>query len=101
MKVKFLDEYYPVGGDYLLHSVNNWIALANVDSQVIEAELYDSSWQPKGDAFIKLTKAGIEDAGEGWEKKQEAKQATKEEKKGKQEVTTDSGSGGFLTINKE
>jgi RecA/RadA recombinase len=81
MKVKFLDEYYPVGGDYLLHSVNNWVALAQVTAEIGEAELYDSSWMPKGQAYFKLTAAGIENAGQAFQKRVDSKEASKEKEK--------------------
>ncbi|MGD0331393.1 MAG: hypothetical protein ABSB40_13270 [Nitrososphaeria archaeon] len=81
MKVKFLDEYYPVGGDYLLHSVNNWIALAQVTAEIGQAELYDSSWMPKGDAYFKLTEKGVENAGQAFQKREDAKEAKKDKEK--------------------
>ena len=79
MKVKFkLEEYYPVGGDLLLHEVNNWIALASVGGDVEEAELYDSSWLPKGSCYFMLTSKGLVNAGADMKKKAEAKEKAKQ-----------------------
>ena len=77
MKVKFLDEFYPVGGDYVLHSVNNWIALASVGGDVEQAQLYDSSYLPKNECYFKLTSAGLVDAGKLMDKKFADKAAAK------------------------
>ncbi len=81
MKVKFLDEFYPVGGDFILHSVNNWIALASVGGDVEEAYLYDSSYLPKSNCYFKLTAKGLVDAGADIKKKEDAKKAAAEKEK--------------------
>ena len=83
MKVKFLDEFYPVGGDYVLHSVNNWIALASVGGDVEQAQLYDSSYLPKNECYFKLTSHGLDNAG----KLMDAKFAQKAAAKAKDSIT--------------
>ena len=82
MKIKFkLDEYYPVGGDYILHEVNNWIALMSVGGDVEEAELYDSSWLPKSSCYFMLTSKGLVNAGADMKKKADAKAKAAEKDK--------------------
>lgn len=77
VKIKFLDEFYPVGGDYVLHSVNNWIALSSVGGDVEQAQLFDSSYLPKNECFFKLTSAGLANAGKLMDKKIADKAAAK------------------------
>ena len=77
VKIKFLDEFYPVGGDYVLHSVNNWIALSSVGGDVEQAQLFDSSYLPKNECFFKLTARGLSDAGKLMDKKLADKAALK------------------------
>ena len=60
--VKFGDTFYPVGGDYLLHSVNNWIGLSQVKTDVWKATLFDSSYLPRGTKEFLITPKGIEDS---------------------------------------
>jgi DNA repair protein RadA len=60
-KVKFGDSFYPVGGDTLLHSVNNWIGLTQKKVELWEATLFDSSWMPRGHAEFVLTAKGLID----------------------------------------
>jgi DNA repair protein RadA len=60
-EVKFGDSYYPVGGDYLLHSVNNWIGLSQIKANVWRAILFDSSYLPRGTCEFTLTASGIKD----------------------------------------
>jgi hypothetical protein len=81
MKVKFLDEFYPVGGDFILHSVNNWIALASCGGDVEEAYLYDSSYLPKSNCYFRLTSKGLMNAGADIAKKEAAKKASAEKEK--------------------
>jgi RecA/RadA recombinase len=73
MKVKFLSEYYPVGGDLVLHTINNWIALDDVCKGVLEVELFDSSYLRKGTCYVQLTEKGIENAGYLMKKREEEK----------------------------
>lgn len=61
-KVKFTDTYYPVGGDSLLHSVNQWIALTQIKSSVWTAQIFDSSYLPRNEANFEITTSGIVDA---------------------------------------
>ena len=82
-KMKFLDEYYPAGGDYDLHSVNNWLALANVTKSLVEAELFDSSWRRKAHCYFKLTEKGLENGTAEMEKRKAMQQAQKEKEKPK------------------
>lgn len=60
-KVKYGDSFYPVGGDTLLHSVNNWIGLNQKKTELWEATLFDSSWMPRGHAEFVLTASGLKD----------------------------------------
>jgi DNA repair protein RadA len=60
-RVKFAGEYYPVGGDYVLHSVNNWIALNQVKTELWEATLFDSSHVQRGSCNFILTAKGLMD----------------------------------------
>lgn len=61
-KVKFTDTYYPVGGDTLLHSVNQWIALTQVKSGMWTAQIFDSSYLPRNEANFIIDKSGLLDA---------------------------------------
>jgi len=61
MKVKFVDNYYPVGGDFVLHSVNNWIALQQVKSELWEGSLFDSSHVKRGSCYFIITASGLKD----------------------------------------
>ena len=61
MKVKFVDNYYPVGGDTLLHSVNNWVALMQIKGDLYKAALFDSSHVKKGACEFMLMGRGIGD----------------------------------------
>jgi RecA/RadA recombinase len=59
--VKFGDTFYPVGGDYLLHSVNTWIGLTQIKTDVWKATLFDNSYLPRGIAEFTITKRGLVD----------------------------------------
>ncbi len=61
-KVKFTDTYYPVGGDSMLHSVNQWIALTQIKSSVWTAQIFDSSYLPRNEANFVISASGIVDA---------------------------------------
>jgi RecA/RadA recombinase len=61
-KVKFTDTYYPVGGDTLLHSVNQWVALTQVKSGMWTAQIFDSSYLPRNEANFIIDKSGLLDA---------------------------------------
>jgi RecA/RadA recombinase/predicted flap endonuclease-1-like 5' DNA nuclease len=61
-KVKFTDTYYPVGGDTLLHSVNQWVALTQVKSGMWTAQIFDSSYLPRNEANFIIDKSGLMDA---------------------------------------
>jgi RecA/RadA recombinase/predicted flap endonuclease-1-like 5' DNA nuclease len=60
-KVKFADSYYPVGGDSILHSINNWIGLTQVKTELWEANTFDSSWIPRSSAHFILSERGLMD----------------------------------------
>jgi len=60
-KVKFGDEYYPVGGDYVLHSVNIWLGLHQIKTELWSATLFDSSYIDRGTANFVLCKKGLMD----------------------------------------
>lgn len=59
--VKFGDTFYPVGGDYLLHSVNTWIGLTQIKTDVWKATLFDNSYLPRGIAEFTISKKGLID----------------------------------------
>jgi RecA/RadA recombinase len=59
--VKFGDTFYPVGGDYLLHSVNTWIGLTQIKTDVWKATLFDNSYLPRGIAEFTITARGLID----------------------------------------
>lgn len=58
-KVKFADSYYPVGGDTLLHSVNNWVGLNQIKTELWKAALFDSSHVRRGSCNFLLTSGGL------------------------------------------
>jgi len=59
MQVKFEDNYYPIGGDFVLHSVNNWVALQQKKKEVWEASLFDSSHIKRGSCYFVLSSSGL------------------------------------------
>lgn len=59
--VKFGSDSYFAGGDYLGHSVNNWLSLVQIKSDVHKAILFDSSYLPRGDATFTITAKGLVD----------------------------------------
>ena len=61
MKVKFEGEYYPVGGDFVLHSVNNWVALAQIKKHLWQATLFDSSHVERSSCTFVLDAKGLMD----------------------------------------
>ena len=62
MRVKFEGEYYPVGGDYVLHSVNNWVALDQRKKCLWQATLFDSSHVKRSTCNFILESKGLMDA---------------------------------------
>ena len=62
MQVKFEDNFYPVGGDYVLHSVNNWVALIQKRKELWEANLFDSSHVKRNSCEFMLTAKGLMNA---------------------------------------
>lgn len=61
IKMKTGDSFYPVGGEYLLHSVNTWISLQQIKTELWKAVLYDSSYLPRGSADFVLGSTGLSD----------------------------------------
>lgn len=59
MQVKFEDNFYPVGGDFVLHSVNNWVALIQKRKELWEANLFDSSHVKRNSCEFILTAKGL------------------------------------------
>ncbi|MGB9855827.1 MAG: helix-hairpin-helix domain-containing protein [Caldisericum exile] len=60
-KVKYADDWYPVGGELLFHSVNNWISLHQIKTELWQATLFDSSWKPRKTVEFIICKKGIMD----------------------------------------
>ena len=61
IKMKTGDSFYPVGGEYLLHSVNTWVSLLQIKTDLYEAILYDSSYLPRNKCEFILTSNGLMD----------------------------------------
>jgi DNA repair protein RadA len=59
--VKFGSDSYFAGGDYLGHSVNNWLSLVQIKTDVYQAILFDSSYLPRGSATFTITGKGLVD----------------------------------------
>jgi len=53
--------FYPVGGEYLLHSVNTWVGLQQIKTELWKATLFDSSFLPRGSCEFLLTAKGLQD----------------------------------------
>lgn len=62
MEVKFGQEWYPVGGDYVLHTVNNWLGLNQIKSELWMATLFDSSHKDRQSCTFMLAKRGLMDS---------------------------------------
>jgi RecA/RadA recombinase len=60
-EAKYGSKWYPVGGDLLLHSVNQWVSLSQVSGDSYEATLFDSSYLPKKTINFRLTAGGLKD----------------------------------------
>jgi len=61
MKTGDKQGYYPVGGDYLLHSISTWISLSQVRVDTYEAVVFDSNYLPRERVEFMLTKSGLMD----------------------------------------
>jgi hypothetical protein len=59
--MKFGDQFYPVGGDLVLHSINTWIALTQIKVELWKATLYDSSYLPRATIDFVITAKGLQD----------------------------------------
>lgn len=64
MKTGDIAGFYPVGGEYLLHSVNAWLGFQQVKTELWKATLYDSSYLPRQSRDFMLAPAGIINAPE-------------------------------------
>lgn len=64
IRVKTGDSFYPVGGEYLLHSVNTWVGLQQVKTELWSAVLYDSSYLPRQSKNFMLSPSGLVNAPE-------------------------------------
>jgi DNA repair protein RadA len=60
-QMKTGDVFYPVGGEYLLHSVNTWVGLSQIKTELWQAVLFDSSYLPRGSREFMLSPSGIQD----------------------------------------
>lgn len=61
IKMKTGDSFYPVGGEFLLHSVNTWVSMQQVKSELWEATLFDSSYLPRKSCNFVLSPKGLMD----------------------------------------
>lgn len=59
--MKFGDQFYPCGGDLVLHSVNTWIALTQIKVELWKATLFDSSYLPRASIDFIITAKGLQD----------------------------------------
>ena len=60
-EAKYGSKFYPIGGDLLLHSVNQWLAFTQTSGEGYEATLFDSSYLPKKTVNFRLTNKGLQD----------------------------------------
>jgi len=60
-KMKTGDIFYPVGGEFLLHSMTTWCQVMQIKSELYKAMIFDSSYLPKGTCEFMLTERGIVD----------------------------------------
>jgi len=60
-KMKTGDIFYPVGGEYLLHSMTTWVQVMQIKSELYKAILYDSSYLAKASCEFMLGKRGLMD----------------------------------------
>jgi len=61
MKTGDKSGYYPVGGDYLLHSVTTWVSLQQIKTELYEAVLFDSSYLARDRCQFMLHAKGLMD----------------------------------------
>jgi DNA repair protein RadA len=61
IRVKTGDEFYPVGGEYLLHSMNTWVGMQQIKTELWKAVLFDSSYLPRSSCGFMITKKGLMD----------------------------------------
>jgi RecA/RadA recombinase len=60
-KMKFGSEHYLVGGDIVLHSINQLISLDKISTYQCRAVLYDSSYLPRNTCEFEISSKGIID----------------------------------------
>ena len=58
-KMKTGDVFYPVGGEFLLHSMTTWCQVMQIKSEVYKAMVFDSSYLAKASCEFVLAKKGI------------------------------------------
>ena len=58
-RMKTGDIFYPVGGEFLLHSMTTWVQVMQIKSELYKAMVFDSSYLAKGSCEFMLTKKGI------------------------------------------
>lgn len=58
-KMRYGTQYYPYGGHILLHTLNFWLSLIQVKTDVYKAILWDSSEEPRGNCTFGIDKGGI------------------------------------------
>lgn len=61
MKTGDKQGYYPVGGDYLLHSVSTWVALSQIKTDTYEAVVFDSNYLQRERIEFMLSSKGLAD----------------------------------------
>jgi hypothetical protein len=55
------DIFYPVGGEYLLHSMTTWCQVQQIKSELYKATLFDSSYLAKKSCEFMLDVKGVID----------------------------------------
>lgn len=60
-KMKTGDIFYPVGGEFLLHSMTTWCQVQQIKSELYKAVLFDSSYLAKASCEYILGKKGVVD----------------------------------------
>jgi len=53
--------FYPVGGEYLLHSINTWVGLQQIKTELWKATVFDSSFLARNSCEFLLTSKGLQD----------------------------------------
>lgn len=61
MKMLTGDSYIPVGGNFLLHSMNLWVSLQQVKTELYKAIVFDSSYIPRSSCEFMISRNGLSD----------------------------------------